>query len=678
MYLALVAGLTACASLPEGRFAVDDVEVYGAEHVGDDALLDAMATRRNPRFFGLFEGVLYDYSIFNRAVLERDMARVERRLRALGYYQAHVRAARVHREPDREVRIEIIVEEGPLTTVRVIETPGWPDGMARPELENGLVVGEAFVEERYRTHRETLEAYLRNQGLAWATVTSSSQVDLAKDRARVVMKIDPGPSATLGKTTVVGLDEIPEERVRAELRYEPGDRYAPENLQRTEQALLNTGVFSSVAVNPQPGPRPDGPRAVPVEITVRESELRQVKLGGGVELNALATEVRGRAGWEDRNFLGGARKFTVEAQPGVVLYPLRINNIVAPERPLLMGELETRLEQPGFPERRTTTFFAPRFGVEPVLLQTDPDPQDPVLGYVDIGAALGVERYWFDRKLRLSVQQNVRYDIPFAYLGGIDERLSNILLGYPEVSVTVDLRDDKLDPHAGFFFEVSAQAAVFGSGRDLRFAPDVRGYIPLGEHLTLALQGQLGLLRPFDYGDTIPTIIADNQARRTADEVRDLQLMFFRGFFAGGPGTNRGYAPRSIGPHANTPFINPAAVRPECIGQRDDATCRTATGGHTLWAAAVALRFPIYRPLLGAVFCDTADVAPRPFTFRARPHLSCGGGLRVATPIGPIRADLGYRIPGLQVLRGEGGDEGNPGTIFGAPLGLNIGIGQAF
>ena len=30
------------------------------------------------------------------------------------------------------------------------------------------------------------------------------------------------------------------------------------------------------------------------------------------------------------------------------------------------------------------------------------------------------------------------------------------------------------------------------------------------------------------------------------------------------------------------------------------------------------------------------------------PHLSCGGGARYDTPVGPIRLDIGYRIPGLQ------------------------------
>jgi hypothetical protein len=62
--------------------------------------------------------------------------------------------------------------------------------------------------------------------------------------------------------------------------------------------------------------------------------------------------------------------------------------------------------------------------------------------------------------------------------------------------------------------------------------------------------------------------------------------------------------------------------------------------------------------------------------FRWRPHLSTGMGLRYATPIGPVRLDVGYRVPGMQAP--DLPDEGNPKTIFGAPIAISLGIGEAF
>jgi outer membrane protein insertion porin family/translocation and assembly module TamA len=110
----------------------------------------------------------------------------------------------------------------------------------------------------------------------------------------------------------------------------------------------------------------------------------------------------------------------------------------------------------------------------------------------------------------------------------------------------------------------------------------------------------------------------------------------------------------------------------------DEATCELPLGGLTLWEASLELRYPIMGPLSGATFCDSSDVAPDQLSFRFdRPHLSCGLGGRYETPIGPLRLDAGYRIPGMQTLGSDEG-EGDPPTLFGVPMTIHIGIGEAF
>ena len=53
------------------------------------------AAHETPRFLGLIPGVIYDYEVFNRYVLEKDLQRIERYYRARGYYRARAQAARV-------------------------------------------------------------------------------------------------------------------------------------------------------------------------------------------------------------------------------------------------------------------------------------------------------------------------------------------------------------------------------------------------------------------------------------------------------------------------------------------------------------------------------------------------------------------------------------------------------
>jgi outer membrane protein insertion porin family/translocation and assembly module TamA len=165
--------------------------------------------------------------------------------------------------------------------------------------------------------------------------------------------------------------------------------------------------------------------------------------------------------------------------------------------------------------------------------------------------------------------------------------------------------------------------------------------------------------------------------------VKDAQLMFLRGFFAGGPVSNRGYGSREIGPHGSVPFYAPGLTADE-IGTSCDSpeaavtgACDLPLGGFTLWESSVEFRYRLTQAFSVALFSDAADVAPRRLTFRwNRPHLSAGVGLRYDTPVGPVRLDVGYRIPGLQAPASP--DEGTPDTILGLPIAISFGIGEAF
>src|SRR5262249_14737536 len=151
--------------------------------------------------------------------------------------------------------------------------------------------------------------------------------------------------------------------------------------------------------------------------------------------------------------------------------------------------------------------------------------------------------------------------------------------------------------------------------------------------------------------------------------------------------SNRGYPLRAIGPHGIVPFYNPG-IAAQQLAQScdlknpnyDPVRCAVPIGGLSLWEASVEVRFPIAGPFGGSAFCDGSDVSPRRADLRiSHPHLSCGVGLRYDTPIGPVRLDVGVRIPGLQYPAGtDPRVEGDPGSVFGLPIAFAFGIGEAF
>jgi outer membrane protein insertion porin family/translocation and assembly module TamA len=203
----------------------------------------------------------------------------------------------------------------------------------------------------------------------------------------------------------------------------------------------------------------------------------------------------------------------------------------------------------------------------------------------------------------------------------------------------------------------------------------------------------MGFLIPRDYGNTLKTGTAEGQEAVADPEdpavISDQQKLLLRAFYSGGPNSNRGYPLRGVGPHGPVGFLVPTGVNCSLDGQtidQLDPTCIRPLGGFTLWEASVELRFPLSGELGAVAFADASDVSRDVGHVRfSVPHLTVGPGLRYMTPVGPLRLDLGYRVPGMQAvgqktLSTEEGS-GNLGTLFGIdwlPVAVNISLGEAF
>src|SRR5207249_9733863 len=102
---------------------------------------EKIATAASPRLLGIFpRGFVLGYELFDRYVLERDLARIERIYRARGYYETHVRAGRVEKTSEGHVRVTVIVQEG--TRVDVGDTR--IDGIAKLPLDDSAPVFAAI------------------------------------------------------------------------------------------------------------------------------------------------------------------------------------------------------------------------------------------------------------------------------------------------------------------------------------------------------------------------------------------------------------------------------------------------------------------------------------------------------------------------------------------------------
>ena len=676
--------LQSCAPLPSRRYTLESLEFSGDHQIEDGDIEEVIASKQSPRFLGIESGIIYDYEVFDRFVLERDLERIERYYRARGYYRARVRAARVVMK-GRGAHVTIHIEEGPALLLQRVDIQGLellpPDAALRlrAQVTSILRLGRPFEELAYKQATDELARGLADLGFAYAKVRPSADIDLPRNCAAVGFWVQTGPKAVFGDVHIDGLGSFPEPPVRRALDIQPGKPYSQFSIDEAKRALLDLGVFSAVTIEPEFGATSVGnePVRVPLRVSLERAKLRSVHVGGGVEADSLKTDMHLTTGWEDSNFLGGFRKLKVEVVPGAVVYPTRLPNFERPDRLLPEVKVRGEFRQPGTFEPRTNSVIRSQASVYPVLLSRQRDPAAPVLGYRDVRASAGLERsVW---KFYGAVSQNVQVNSPFAYFGLLDSDLGTVVISYPELFATLDARNDRVTPHKGIYLSMDAQfAGLGGDARDVKVQPEARFYVPVARRVTLAARGTIGLLFPQNYGQTVAdnanTGAPGNASRATW--VKDIQLMYLRGFFSGGSGSNRGYGPREIGPHGVVPFYNPGQTTTACA-LSNAAVCDLPLGGFTLWEASLELRFPITGPLTAAAFADTSDVAPYLVSFRFdRPHFSVGLGFRYETPVGPVRFDLGFRVPGMQGPSTP--DEGQPATTLGLPIAASFGIGESF
>ena len=198
----------------------------------------------------------------------------------------------------------------------------------------------------------------------------------------------------------------------------------------------------------------------------------------------------------------------------------------------------------------------------------------------------------------------------------------NVRLSSVSGSFIRDTRDNPLDAHGGTFTTVNLGITPIAFGSSASFArlfSQYSFYRPLHK-IVWANSFRLGLVKAYA-GSFVPTS----------------QL-----FFAGGQTTLRGFQVDQAGPQRIVPFCNVLTGTTGCV------PVTVPVGGRLLFIFNSELRFPlkIVSALGGVVFYDGGNVysAINFNNFVDNYSNTIGLGLRYATPIGPIRIDVGRNL----------------------------------
>jgi outer membrane protein insertion porin family/translocation and assembly module TamA len=595
--------------LPEVR----RITFTGNTQFSSRTLIGAMATKPRPLLQFWKRG-----DPFNLPTLQEDLLRLRKHYFDRGFLETSARIEQVQEDSEaNSVSIVIAIDEGTPTLVGEVRLTGTVPAELEPAAALiaalPLEVGQRLMKTDFDQSKALLLTRLHNATYARAEVIPDTRVDWQTHLAVVTFELRPGATTTFGEITIEGEHLVKERAIRRQLLVQPGDPFQARQLDESVDAVFGLGMFQ--AVTPRRLNADEQGAPMDVEISVRERKPRSVVLGFGF---STVEQFRGEAQWIQRNLWGGAEQLNLSGKASSI-----------------QQEAQARFSWPYFLARRTSF-------TQTAFVRNQPRIDQDVLGLGDtffgiedttpsysqfsIGTESRVRRA-ITRQLSgaggVEFSRNIFSDVDPDLIGtGVAED-NTLFIQFVELKW--DTSDNILNPTRGILLRGEldhSTTALISTESFFKLLLEARHYYPIRERLILASRLTIGGINPYAGSDSVPS------------NVR---------FFAGGPGTIRGYPPNRVGPLDNE-------GRP--------------LGGDSLLVGSVELRFPISGDLGGVVFVDAGNVyTSSPGWDLGDLRVGVGPGIRYNTPVGPFRLDFGI------ALNPQAGDQ------FGR---LDFSIGQAF
>jgi translocation and assembly module TamA len=602
----LAIGLSACASLaPSARRGdrldgrpVRQVTILGNRSFSDQEIAGKLA-HQAPR------GHLFwrKYTYYDPFRLRIDAKRIEAFYREHGFFDAKVDDVTIRPARGTFVDVEFEVTEGQPSLVRQLMVRGVPAELRatadRVVARSGVGVGDRCQHDEYLALKTALADELKERAYAEARVEGTVQVARAQAGCAIILNVDPGPRVRFGHARVEGNQRIPARAIESRVAWRPGEPYSLGAIQLTQKRLTELEAFSSIRVR-RDEDSPEGVANMVIRLT--EAKRHEVKLGGGLGVDAQRFEIRGRAGYAVKSLFHPLVNFRFDGTLGYVLLP---------------AENEPR----GVVARGNATLERQDFVVPRLALRlTGSFERDVFEAYTTLGPrarAVAQRSFGDEDRLRISAGWHFIYlaidgsdPVIDAGLGAV----SPYRVGFFEQSLSYDRRDNPFVPTSGWLAHLDLEegAAVAGSAFTYTKAtPSLSGYLSLSSRLVVAARLRLGWLR----------------AGANAVDAPITQR-----YYGGGPNSHRGF--------------NYRRLSPELI---DGEGNRVPVGGGALYEAGTEVRVNLFK--LGkewfgtTLFVDLGDVTPFVDDLDlTRPHVAPGIGLRYNTIVGPVRFDFGYRV----------------------------------
>lgn len=593
-----------------------------------------------------------------------------------GFHQVTVRLDSISTVAEKGDVLHIHVEEGALTVIDRVEFIGM-GSLAEEKLREVMLLLEgesapadlnAFGGDIYALRNLYRDATYLNT-IITPEMTINPDPDSDRNLAIVRYLIRPGRSYTIGKITLSGNDQTQENLLTRELKIEEGAPLQWRSVEESRRQLLATSLFRDVQISPVMIDTLNGIADLNVHVVERRPAYYELGVGMG-----SLERIRVLAAWGHHNLWGTGRRLQVRGQGS-----WNLEDVVGNPISFDQGQLNYRTD---------VTYVNPRLRGSRYSFDLENYLRRETRGE----SGLNLLIYGFNVGTTWKASRRVTNN---AFLGlkitdpkvhpyapeDLQQRFAETGVDLTQTrslnwAIYIDHRDDLFRPTTGMYAVGTTKFAGGVMGGDYSFFQWTAAWhnyhrFPLGG--TVALRLMLGGARP--YGRSL--------------DLGPAGVPYDDRFFAGGASTVRGYDHNRLGPQ----IVDQEEL--DYLNYTSDVLLpdNPSRGGNYLMLTNVEWRFPL--PLLkrwklaSVLFFEGGNVWERLSALRMRGfrltslpgepddpastkvwdyRYSFGTGIRLDTPFGPVRVDVGFPLKRAR-YKGVDKDYKDPSSVWHFSLG---------
>lgn len=595
---------------------------------------------------------LFSHGQYSEQLLRKSVDNLKAVYQNAGYSSVQI-TPRVTRDHGN-IEVTYVVQQGArdyVSQLRIIGNKAVPVAQLAPK---GLMLGDGkpyspLLEQQDRNN--ITAHYLLNGYLTANVIAKATPVKGHPHQINVTYRIHEGPQVIAQQVLVLGEKQTRQNLIFKTANIQVGKPLSESELFTSESKLYTLGIFDWAEVDPRRAITDE--TNVTVLVKVHESKRNAITYGFGFEVinrgGSLPSGTVSVPGIPPVGLPQGFRtsEATYYGPRGTFEYTRK--NLRGTAQSLTLGGFGGRLDQRGSATYNDPFFLGTRWSSS-YLLSGEHDSENPIFSSSLATAALQFQRYLDPKKtatlfLRYNFQYTDLTRLLIPQLVPLPDR--HLHLSTLSASWVRDTRDNVLNAHKGFYesLEAGITPGFLGSSDSFaRFIGQISHYKNIGHGIIWANNLRIGLEEPYG-GSHVPI----------SEE-----------FFTGGGSTLRGFPLNGAGPQEYLTV---------CGNPSDPSTCgpiTVPTGGNQLLIVNTEFRIPldeikkglgivpfydggnVYKHVGFSDFttnCNAATVATgtsggstvttvTPSCFTS----SVGIGFRYATPVGPVRIDIGHNL----------------------------------